>query len=261
MGEAALERDRIEVALRQAVIEKEFLLHFQPRLNLKTGEIVGAEGLVRWMHPEDGIIRPDTFISICEETGLIEDLGRVVLELGVQQAIEWRKKGLDLNVSLNVSPRQFADPSFLATLKKLAALTNFPHGKIELEITENVLIGERGLIAEKLRTITAIGYRIAVDDFGTGYSNLSYISRFPLTCLKIDRSFIDQLPSSGPIVQLILTLGQQIGATVVSEGVETQAQLDWLKRHNCNEAQGFLIAKPLDAEAFEAFVEDFVPTP
>ncbi|MGJ8611904.1 MAG: EAL domain-containing protein, partial [Octadecabacter sp.] len=109
----------------------------------------------------------------------------------------------------------------------------------------------------KLRTITAIGYRIAIDDFGTGYSNLSYISRFPLTCLKIDRSFVDQLPASGPIVQLILTLGQQIGATVVSEGVETQEQLDWLQHHACDEAQGFLITKPLETKKFETFLTEF----
>ena len=257
MGEAALARDRIEVALKQAVMAQEFILHYQPRLDLSTGKIVGAEGLVRWLHPDGTMVFPNDFISICEETGLIDELGRIVLEIGCHQAIEWHRAGLDLGVSLNVSPRQFADPGFLATLTKLAALPDFPHGKIELEITETVLIGEHSQIAEKLRTITAIGYCVAIDDFGTGYSNLSYISRFPLTCLKIDRSFVNQLPASGPIVQLILTLGQQIGATVVSEGVETQEQLDWLKRHNCDEAQGFLITPPLDTQSFEAFLTEY----
>lgn len=258
MGNAALARDEIEVALKQAVRVNEFVLHYQPRLDIASGKIVGAEGLVRWQHPQKGMVMPDSFIPICEETGLIDELGRIVLETGCKQAIAWKRAGLDMALSLNVSPRQFGDPGFLKTLKDLAALPDFPHGKIELEITETVLIGEHNHIAEKLCAIADIGYRIAIDDFGTGYSNLSYISRFPLTCLKIDRSFIDQLPASGPIVQLILTLGQQIGATVVSEGVETQDQLDWLSAHHCQEAQGYLITAPLAAPAFERFVEGFM---
>ncbi|AGI67705.1 putative signaling protein [Octadecabacter antarcticus 307] len=260
MGDAAIARDKIEAALSHAVLAEEFILHYQPRLDIKSGKIVGAEGLVRWLHPERGMVMPDVFIPICEETGLIDELGRIVLEIGCTQAIAWHQAGLDLDVSLNVSPRQFSDPGFVTTLQDLAAKPGFPHGRIELEITETVLIGEHNQIAEKLRAITAIGYRIAIDDFGTGYSNLSYISRFPLTCLKIDRSFIDQLPASGPIVQLILTLGQQIGATVVSEGVETQEQLDWLTDNNCGEAQGYLITRPLAVGDFERFVQTFAPS-
>lgn len=261
MGAAALERDQTEVALKKAVQAKEFILHYQPRLDIRSGKIVGAEGLVRWLHPERGLVMPDSFISICEETGLIDELGQLVLEMGCAQAIAWRIAGLDLDLSLNVSARQFSNPDFLTLLKKLASQPSFPNGHIELEITETVLIGDHASIAEKLRAITAMGYRIAIDDFGTGYSNLSYISRFPLTCLKIDRSFVDQLPASGPIVQLILTLGQQIGARVVSEGVETQEQLDWLVEHNCEEAQGFLITRPLDVDAFEAFLQGNAPIP
>ena len=260
MGAAVLERDQTEVALEKAVQANEFVLHYQPRLCIRSGKIVGAEGLVRWLHPERGLVMPGSFISICEETGLIDELGKMVLEMGCAQAIAWRCAGLDLDVSLNVSPRQFSDPGFLILLKQLASQTDFPHGHIELEVTESVLIGDHASIAEKLKTITAMGYRIAIDDFGTGYSNLSYISRFPLTCLKIDRSFIDQLPESGPIVQLILTLGQQIGARVVSEGVETQEQLDWLIEHNCEEAQGYLITRPLDVDGVEAFLQGNRPT-
>lgn len=262
MGAAASARDQIEVELKQAVQDLQFELHYQPRLDIRTGKIVGAEGLVRWNHPQKGTVMPSVFIPVCEETGLIDELGQIVLDLGIHQAIAWHRSGQDLDISLNVSPRQFADDSFLTTLTDLAALPDFPKGRIELEITESVLIGDHALIAEKLQAITAIGYRIAIDDFGTGYSNLSYISRFPLTCLKIDRSFIDQLPKSGPIVQLILTLGKQIGATVVSEGVETQAQLDWLTQNYCEEAQGYLITKPLPVPAFEAFLADFtLPCP
>ncbi len=257
MGDAVAARDLLEVELNSAVEREEFVLHYQPRLDVTSGKIVGAEGLVRWNHPRDGVLLPGAFISVCEETGLIDDLGRLVLELGVTQAIKWNKEGRGLNISLNVSPRQFSDPTFLSTLSELAKRAGFPKGRVELEITESVLIGDHQLIADKLRAITAMGYQIAIDDFGTGYSNLSYISRFPLTCLKIDRSFIDQLPEAGPIVQLILTLGKQIGATVVSEGVETQDQLDWLTDHACEEVQGFLITKALPTDKFEAFIGGF----
>lgn len=254
MGAAAKARDVLEIELKQAVERHEFELHYQPRLDIKSGTIVGAEGLVRWRHPKRGIVMPGAFIPICEETGLIEELGLQVLQMGCERAIAWHKEGRDYNVSLNVSPRQFSDPGFIDTLTALAAKPDFPVGKVELEITENVLIGDHEVIAERLKVITAMGYRLAIDDFGTGYSNLSYISRFPLTCLKIDRSFISQLPESGPIVQLILTLGKQVGATVVSEGVETLEQLDWLTKNACEEAQGYLITEPLPIDEFEDFV-------
>jgi len=255
MGEAARARDQIEAELRMAVAGDEFVLHYQPRLDIKNNKTVAAEGLVRWNHPTRGVVGPNDFISICEETGLIEQLGRRVLEMGCAQAIKWRKAGLDIAVSLNVSPRQFSDQALLDTLFDLSRLDGFPTGDIELEITENALIGDHNAIADKLRQITAMGYKIAIDDFGTGYSNLSYISRFPLSCLKIDRSFIDQLPASGPIVSLILTLGQEVGATIVSEGVETQEQLDWLAQNNCDQAQGYLMSRPISVEDFEAFLD------
>lgn len=254
MGEAVLQREKLERELKHAVKRGEFVLHYQPRIHIATGKIVGAEGLARWRHPEQGLVPPDVFIPVCEETGLIDELGRLVLEIGCQQAIDWHSAGLDIGLSLNVSPRQFADDRFLPNLARIAARPDFPKGKIELEVTETVLIGNPDQIAKKLKKITAMGYQIAIDDFGTGYSNLSYISRFPLNCLKIDRSFIQQLPESGPIVQLIVTLGQQIGATVVSEGVETKDQYEWLAQHSCEEAQGYYITRALPIEAFEDFV-------
>lgn len=257
MGVAVKVREDMEFELRRAIERREFALYYQPRLDIRTGRIVAVEGLARWNHPTRGIIMPDVFIPICEETGLIEDLGRLVLELGCKQAIVWRKAGVDINVSLNVSPKQFGGLTLLETLSNFAALPDFPKGKVELEITESVLIGDHSSISESLRQITAMGYRIAIDDFGTGYSNLSFISHFPLTYLKIDRSFIQQLPESGPIVRLILTLAQQIGATVVSEGVETTQQLDWLTRHNCDQAQGYLITPPLPIDEFNAFLAQF----
>lgn len=260
MGRAVIAREKLEAALRKAVAGDEFELYYQPRLDVQSGKIVGAEGLIRWHRPGHGMVLPATFIPVCEETGLIDQVGQLVLEMGCAQAIAWQRSGLDLGLSLNVSPRQFAHDGFLDTLGRLAAQADFPTGRVELEITESVLIGDPVQVAGKLRKITRMGYKIAIDDFGTGYSNLSYITQFPLRCLKIDRSFIQQLPASGPVVQLILTLAEQIGVTVVSEGVETPDQLTWLKDNNCAQAQGFLITEALPIEDFERFAADFSVT-
>ncbi len=255
MGRAAQQRNQIEEELKTALKRREFVLFYQPRVDLRSGRVVSVEGLVRWNHPTRGLVMPDTFIPVCEETGMIEDLGREVLEVGCGQAIAWHAAGYDFEVSLNISPRQFADKHLLRTLYTLAQKPGFPKGKIELEITENVLFGDDRIIAKKLQTITKMGYRIAIDDFGTGYSNLSYISRFPLNCLKIDRSFVDQLPSSGPIISLILTLAHQIGAIVVAEGVETEEQRDWLANQDCEQAQGYFLSRPVPPVQFLEFAE------
>lgn len=247
MGAEAEKRSRTEAEIEVALENHQFELHYQPRLDLATGQIAAVEGLARWQHPDRGLVTPDDFIPICEDTGLIHILGRQVLDMGFAQAIAWHEAGYALHLSLNISPRQFSDPQLLETLQSYADRPGFPAHKIELEITESALIGDQDGIAEKLHTITDMGYQISIDDFGTGYSNLSYISRFPLHCLKIDRSFIDQLPASGPIVRLILALAQQLDVTVVAEGVESQAQFDWLKHHGCTQIQGFFVARPAPA--------------
>jgi len=244
LGAAARARATFEGEIKNGLERREFILHYQPRIDLRSGKVVSMEGLVRWNHPDRGLINPDQFIPICEETGLIDGLGTQVLEIGFAQAMKWQAEGQQVHLSLNISPRQFSDERLTQMLKSYAEITNFPTERIELEITETVLIGDLDAIATKLKVITDMGYKIAIDDFGTGYSNLSYISRIPLSCLKIDRSFIDQLPDSGPIIRLILALGKQIGATIVAEGVETQKQYDWLRQHNCDQIQGFYIARP-----------------
>ncbi|MDW3225188.1 MAG: EAL domain-containing protein [Paracoccaceae bacterium] len=254
MGVRAKARDLVEIQLKQAVENREFTLHFQPRVNLQTGKVVSVEALVRWVHPRRGLIMPSEFIAICEETGLIEDLGQLVVELACTQAISWHRSGLEIDMSVNISPRQFENYKLLQSLEKFSQHPEFPRGKVELEITENVLIGDHDLIEEKLAAISQMGYRIAIDDFGTGYSNLSYISRFPLNCLKIDQSFISQLPKSGPIIDLIVTLGKQIGATIVAEGVETEKQLQWLADHSCDEVQGFFLSPPIPIEELKTAI-------
>ena len=258
MGEAARERDAIEVELKRSIENHDFVLHLQPRIDLKTGRVVSAEALVRWMHPQRGMVFPGEFIHVCEETGMIEDLGKLVLEMGCEQAIAWSRSGLDIELSLNISPRQFDDKRLMQALDAYSKHPDFPKGKVELEITESVLIGDHGQIGKKLDAISKMGYRIAIDDFGTGYSNLSYISNFPLNCLKIDQSFINQLPKTGPIISLILTLAKQIGATVVAEGVETQAQYDWLCDHGCDQVQGYLVSRPVPLQEFMAFHREAV---
>lgn len=254
MGRKARDRQRTEFELKSAIAEEQFVLHYQPRLDLTTGRTVSVEALVRWQHQERGLLMPDRFIGICEETGMIDDLGQLVLKLGYRKALELANNGLNIDVSINISPRQFKDDRLMMRLSEISLEDGFPAGRIELEITENVLIGDPDLIAEKLRAITRMGYRIAIDDFGTGYSNLSYIARFPLHCIKIDKSFIDDLGVSGPIVELILTLAKQTGAQTVAEGVETREQLEWLEARGCSQAQGYLLSRPVAEELLPATV-------
>lgn len=245
MGHAARARDALEIDLHAALHNHEFELYYQPRFDLKTKKVTSAEGLVRWHHPQKGIVMPDTFIPVCEETGIIDELGEQVLNLGYQTLCKWQATGQDRSVSINISPRQFNDDRLIHVLDQFARDPAFTPRRMEIEVTENVLIGDLEKIADKLRTITHMGYQIAIDDFGTGFSNLSYISQFPLHCIKIDRTFIDQLPASAPIVSLILTLGRQIGATVVAEGVETEAQLNWLIVNGCDQVQGYYLSRPV----------------
>ncbi|MEO0945089.1 MAG: EAL domain-containing protein [Pseudomonadota bacterium] len=250
LGNAAKARDQLEIELKRAVEQQQFTLHYQPRVDLKSGKVVAAEALVRWNHPDRGLVMPNEFIPSCEESGLIEQVGQQVLTMGCETAFDWASQGLGLQLSINISPRQFNDAKLMETLAAYASAPDFPKGQIELEITENVLIGDLEAIAIKLEAITKMGYQIAIDDFGMGYSNLSYISRFPLNCIKIDRSFVQQLPKSGPIVRLILTMARQIGASTVAEGVETKEQLDWFVGQDCTQVQGYFFSKPKPHDAF-----------
>ena len=245
MGKEASDRAMLENDLAKAIKSDEFILHFQPRVDLETGGVVSAEALVRWAHPTRGMLAPNVFIKTCEENGMIDALGALIIEKAGHQACTWHKNERGLAMSVNISPRQFQSQDLMQSLTDLAQHPHFPHGKIELEITESVLIGNLSEIAARLAEITALGFKIAIDDFGTGYSNLAYISRFPLDCIKIDKSFVDQLPESRPIIDLIQTLANQIGATTVAEGVETKEQLDVLAACGCQQAQGFLFSKPV----------------
>ena len=245
MAQEAMERSRLEGEIRAALAAEQFELYYQPRVDAATGRIASLEALARWNHPTRGLVPPSVFIPICEDTGLIEELGLFVLHEGCRQITEWRNQGFDIGLSINISPRQFQNPNLLDTIARLSRARDFPTGCIELEVTENVLVGEVEKIACRLHEIRELGFRVAIDDFGTGYSNLSYISSFPLDCVKIDRSFVDQLPTSGPVINLIKALADQIGAITVAEGVETAEQARSLLETGCTEMQGYHFSRPV----------------
>lgn len=256
MGAEVLERNWLEAELIKAVEQEAFTLHFQPRVDLTTHKIVSAEALLRWNHPERGNIPPDQFIPICEEMGLIDKVGAFVLRCASERLSAWRKMGFTIDLSVNLSPKQFQDPGLVALFESLASKADYPTCALELEITESSLFGDNSDVARKVSRITDLGFRLALDDFGTGYSNLAHISRFPLRCIKLDKSFIEKLPSSGPLLKLILTLARQIGATTVAEGVESHEQLAWLGEQGCDQVQGFLFSHALPEDQLLALYHD-----
>ncbi|MEY4752989.1 MAG: hypothetical protein RJA44_664 [Pseudomonadota bacterium] len=248
----ALARLELEQDLRQALAAgNELQVYYQPRLAVQGGQVVGAEALLRWQHPRRGMIGPGEFIGLAEDCGLIAPLGLWVLEQAAQQLARWQAEGLQLTVSVNLSPRQLSDPALVEQLAAILATTGCRPAQLELEITESVLLGHDERTLGVLHQLRALGLRIAVDDFGTGYSNLAYLQRYPIQCLKIDRAFVAALDTAAPIAELIITLCRMLQLQVVAEGVETPEQLAWLAERNCHEFQGFLFSPPLPLERFE----------
>ncbi|MEE4011123.1 EAL domain-containing protein [Roseibium sp. FZY0029] len=236
--------------LERAIRANEFLLYYQPIACTRSQRIVGAEALLRWQHPERGLVSPDDFVPVAEETGLINEIGTwVSRNVADMQA---RLKLLDVAVplSMNVSPKQLSDPKFLKRMETLPKETACNANEISLEITESVLLGDIPHAYETLMKLKAAGYRIVIDDFGTGYSNLAYLHNYPIDGIKIDRMFMSDIATGGAIVRLILSLATALDATVVAEGVETVEQRSWLSENGCNRFQGFLYSKPVPEEQF-----------
>ena len=253
------ERLSLESELRRAIEREELQLHYQPKVSLLTGRILGAEALIRWKHPTLGMVSPVRFIPIAEETGLIVDIGRWVMAQACQQLRRWGDAGLPpVSVSVNVSPAQFSRSSLLKDVKQLLASTKVDPKTLVLEVTEGVLMSDIEAAVNLLKTVRAMGVRLSVDDFGTGYSSLAYLRRLPLDELKIDRSFVMGLPAekdSLAIVRAVIAMAHALNLKVVAEGVELDSQLEVLRAAKCDEYQGYLCSKPVPPEDFAVLLE------
>ena len=259
MNTRAAERQRIESNLRRALEHDEFALHYQPKVDLKTNLITGVEALLRWNHPEWGLVPPGRFVPVAEECGLIVPIGRWVLREACLQAVRWRQAGIaGISIAVNVSAIEFRHREFFEHALDVFAATGVDPATLQLELTESVLMGDVVASAAILARFKAIGVKIAVDDFGTGYSSLSYLNQFPIDVLKIDQSFVrslDTAPDSNrTIVSAVIGMGRNLRQRVVAEGVEHEDQLAFLRLEECNEAQGYLFSRPVVAPRMEAML-------
>jgi diguanylate cyclase (GGDEF)-like protein len=263
MNAHAAERMTLEGQMRKAVDQGEFVLFYQPKVEIATRKITGAEALLRWRHPELGILSPDKFIPIAEETGLIVEIGQWVLRTACAQVAAWHQQGLPrLSVSVNVAVPQFKSGAIWHAVRGAVERSRIPPQLLVLELTESMLMDDGEETISTLCEIKEMGVRLSVDDFGTGYSSLTYLSRFPIDELKIDRTFVRGLPGerqNAAIVGAILVLGRELGMNVVAEGVETKEQLQFLAQRRCNEFQGYLCSRPAPAEQFAQLVRRSLP--
>lgn len=254
MNVRAVERQSIEESLRRALERHEFALCYQPKINLKTREITGAEALLRWTHPIRGPVPPGQFIPVAEDCGLILPIGQWVLREACKQARVWLDAGLPLaSMAVNISAMEFRNDNFLENVFATLKNTKLDPIFLELELTESVLMKRAESAASVLKTLRASGVQIAVDDFGTGYSSLSYLRKFPIDALKIDQSFVRQIttaPGEMTIVTAMISMGRSLKLRVVAEGVETQQELEFLQAHQCDEAQGYYFSRPVVAQEF-----------
>ncbi len=257
LNRAAHERVRLDHALRSALERAEFELHYQPKIDLASRKVVGCEALLRWRHPQWGMVSPAEFIPVAEETGMILQIGAWVMREAAWQAADWARKGYPVRVAVNLSARQFADPALVQSLVSLLEQHQLPANALELEITESTMMDGVANAAQILRDIKGMGVSLAIDDFGTGYSSLAYLKTFDIDKLKIDQSFIRDIhsdPDDAAIVRALVVLSHELGLEVVAEGVEDEAQLNFLQALGCDIAQGYFFSKPLPAADFVAFM-------
>ncbi|KAA0985371.1 bifunctional diguanylate cyclase/phosphodiesterase [Pseudomonas sp. ANT_J28] len=264
MNQRARDQQSIESGIRLALERNEFVLHYQPKLDLGSGQVVGAEALIRWQKPGHPLIYPSDFIGVAEDSGLIVPLSKWVLAEACRQACAWQAAGLPkIYMSVNMSAIDFRQRDFVDGIEQTLKQTGLEPALLELEITEGVLMQNVDTTVKALTRLKAMGVRLAIDDFGTGYSSLSYLRRFPIDVLKIDQSFIRGLSSDSndaALVSAIISLGRSLKLTIIAEGVETLEQLDFLKAHQCEEGQGYYFSKAVEPDAFVRYVESVKPS-
>jgi diguanylate cyclase (GGDEF)-like protein len=256
MNHKALESLELENGLRRAIVNEEFVLHYQPLVDVPTGSVFGVEALVRWQHPEQGLLRPERFISAAEQSGLIIPLGRWVLREATRQCAEWHRRGHRMVVAVNLSPRQFQSADLLRDITEALEASRLKPQFLELEITEAEAMQdvEKGILV--LHALKDIGVRVAIDDFGTGYSCLSYLKRFPIDTLKLDGSFLQDInsPHDQQLALGVIALAHSLNLKVIAEGVETIGQLAFLRENACDRLQGYLFSRPMPPASFDGFL-------
>jgi diguanylate cyclase (GGDEF)-like protein len=253
-------RMKLETQLRHALRENQFVLHYQPLVDLKSGKMVGVEALIRWNNPQSGLIAPDDFIPIAEETGMILKLGQWVLETSCKQIFTWRKQGVrSLYMSINISSRQFFRRDFLELVQKVLKSTGLTTKSLTLQVTENGIMGNRERIVTVMKALKGIGVKLSIDDFGTGFSSLAHLRYFPVDTLKIDRSFVRGIPHDPDCVGIassVITLAKNLKLKVMAEGVENQAQLDFLVGSGCDLVQGYYFSPPVPPEQIYRMIKE-----
>jgi predicted signal transduction protein with EAL and GGDEF domain len=258
MSQDARARLALESDLRRAIQRHELRLHFQPFVDAASGDVVGTEALLRWQHPSRGLLAPDAFLDLAEDSGLIVPIGDWVLREACRRNLEWQEAGLTTApVAVNLSNRQFNQDNLVDHIRLLLAKTGLDPRLLELELTETIVMDRAESSIAPLHALRGIGVRLSIDDFGTGYSSLAYLKRFPLDVLKIDRSFVADIgvdPNVEAIIAAIAALGRKMNLEVVAEGVETSAQLEFLREQGCGRIQGYLVSPPLPAAQYAAFL-------
>jgi diguanylate cyclase (GGDEF)-like protein/PAS domain S-box-containing protein len=255
----AVERQSIEAGLHSALDKREFELFYQPKMNLKTGVVVGAEALIRWRHPDRGLVEPAQFVPIAEDCGLIRPIGRWVVHEACRQAQAWQDAGLrSIPVSVNISAAEFRHQSFLKSIVDILKETCLDPRYLEIELTERVLMAHIEVTSSVLHALKTLGVQLTIDDFGTGWSSLSYLRQFPIDALKVDKSFVQEITSgstAAPIVSAVISMGKSLKHRVIAEGVETRDQLTFLQAADCDEGQGYYFSRPLVAQQFAWVLE------
>jgi len=247
--------------LKEAIKNKEFVLHYQPQIDLSHTKIIGAEALLRWQHPTMGMIPPLTFIPIAESSGYIVEIGEWVMQEACHQAALWHKQGNAIVVAVNVSAIQFKRGNLIEVIKNALSMSGLGPKYLELELTESLLISDTDHILQAVRAIKALGVQLSIDDFGTGYSSLSYLKRFAVDKLKIDQSFVRDIvqdKEDATIVKTIVQMAKSFNLKSIAEGVENEAVLNILKEFGCDEAQGYYFAKPMPSKEFEAYCHHLI---